>query len=312
MSVAAAPRPPRATSARARDLGREIFGSPLPRSVIGGGGVFIVGFVDGMNKGAAVALGAATGVLLYAVLYVMVQMGRQARNTEDTHVLASLLGPHTPPLGTWAIEADFGGLIYQEMQSRPQVVVECGSGVTTLLIAACLRAQGSGRLYSLEHDAHFAVVTRERLEAAGLSEWVELIVAPLTEQCFDGRRGTWYDEIEASKVPGGIDLLIVDGPPDVRAWARWPALEVFHDRLNPGATLLLDDGRRRHERRVASRWAADHREYQLFWHDTVKGTWKLTKREGPRAEGAATAAARALVRTLNPMPSAFGRWPVSR
>jgi hypothetical protein len=175
-----ASRPPRAQRARVRDLLREVFGSPLPRSILGGSGILVVGFVDGMNKGAAIALGAATGLLLYAVLYAMVHMGRQARNTEDTHVLAALLGTHTPPLGTWAIEADFGGLVYQQMQDRPQVVVECGSGVTTLLIAACLRAQGSGRLYSLEHDARFATITQQRLAAAGLSDWVELIVAPLT------------------------------------------------------------------------------------------------------------------------------------
>lgn len=306
--------PARRRSARDRliDLVREATLSPLPRSASGGTVILVVGLVGGLSSDASIALSAATGVVLYAVLNAAVQMGRQARNTEDTHVLAALLGRHTPPLGTWAIEADFGGLVYQEMQRRPQVVVECGSGVTTLLIAACLRAQGGGRLYSLENDEHFAKVTEQRLADAGLSEWVEVIVAPLVEQRFGDTRVAWYSPEAIARIPGALDLVIVDGPPAVKRWSRLPAMEVFAERMSLGATVLLDDGRRRPERRAASRWQSEHPDFAFCWHDTVKGTWKLTKRDAPRSDGMAVAAARAVLRAVNRTPSAFGRWPVSR
>ncbi len=182
-----------------------------------------------------------------------------------------------------------------------------------MLIAKKLRALGTGRLYSLEHDAEFAADVVSRLERAGLAAEVDVIVAPLVRQRFGSELVWWYDlDRIAERLPSRIDLVVVDGPPAVDRWARWPAVEVFHDRLSPGAVVLLDDGRRRHERRIAHRWQADHDDLALYWHDTVKGTWKIEKLAESRHDGRVTAALRSILRTINPRPTTFGRWPVRR
>jgi predicted O-methyltransferase YrrM len=42
------------------------------------------------------------------------------------------------------------------MEERPKFVIECGSGSSTALIAACLQRIGQGRLVALEHDPGYA------------------------------------------------------------------------------------------------------------------------------------------------------------
>jgi hypothetical protein len=54
-----------------------------------------------------------------------------------------------PPMRGWAISPDFGVLLVSEiLNKKPHVVVELGSGVSTLLIAYCLELVGHGRVVS--------------------------------------------------------------------------------------------------------------------------------------------------------------------
>jgi predicted O-methyltransferase YrrM len=277
-----------------------------------GGAVTGVATATGVGLGLAASIGLAVTAIIAFLTTAIYRLEREVRNAGDRVSLLSAVENASPGLGTWAIEADMGQLIAHEVDGK-QSILECGSGVTTLLIADRLRARGTGRLYSLEHDPGFAQATRARLDAAGLTDWVEVISAPLAERALGGRRIRWYAEsVIESRLPEEIDLLIVDGPPATARWARWPAIEVLHERLTPGAVVLVDDGRRRAERRTALRWQADHPELTLYWHDTVKGTWKLVKEGRAHREAWPTAALRALVRRLDPCPRGFGRWPVRR
>jgi hypothetical protein len=60
------------------------------------------------------------------------------------------------------------------------------------------------------------------------------------------------------------------------------------------------------------RWRREHRDMDLFWHDTVKGEWKLVKRAEPRREDWTRASARAILRVVNPCPAGFGRGAMQR
>lgn len=301
----------RPISARLREVIIEAARSPVGAALGTGAGVVVLATVLGVALDLAAALGLTTAATIAVVTAAMYRLEREVRNATDSVALMSRTKVAGPLFGTWAIEPDMGQLIAQELESK-RTIVECGSGATTLIIAERLRAGGAGRLYSLEHDPTFAQATKARLDEAGLAEWAEVISAPLLDQTFSGREVPWYSEaVIAPQLPGEIDLLIVDGPPAVAPWARWPAIEVFHERLAPGAVVLLDDGRRRAERRAAFRWQADHPELILYWHDTVKGTWKLVK-EGRAQRERPTAALRGLVRHLDPCPRGFGRWPVRR
>jgi len=273
----------------------------------------VVGMSVGLSWRSTLLVGVSTAVIIGVVVQGASRLERQIRNSADSAMVSVVLGPSPPGLGTWAIEADFGQLIVHELAAKPEVVVECGSGITTLIIASYLRTNGAGRLYSLEHDPWYASQTARRLEAAGLSSWVEVIVAPLVDQHIGPIASTWYDQdVIGERLPSHVELLVVDGPPSTNDWARWPAVEVLHSRLAVGAVVLLDDGRQRREQRIAFRWQSDHPDLQLFWHDTVKGSWKLVKVAEPPNDGRRARACRYIVRRLHPRPSGFGRWPIRR
>lgn len=62
-------------------------------------------------------------------------------------------------------------------------------------------------------------------------------------------------------------MLIVDGPPGrVNKDARYPALPLLHERLNPGAHVFLDDATRPDERRILTQWLAEFPDLRLIRH----------------------------------------------
>lgn len=260
----------------------------------------------------AAGLGLVAGLARRELLGARHEVLREIRNCADASALAAWLGDRMPPLGTWGIEPDFGRLIADQLLCEPDTVVECGSGTTTLLIGGFLRRNGHGRSFSLEHDAGFAESTERQLRGAGLSDVCTVIRAPLRRQAFGGELVSWYDVDRLDKLPEAIDLLVVDGPPMAEPWARWPALGVLGDRLRPGATILVDDGRRRAERRTVLRWLSSGADLELFWHDTVKGSWRLVNAGGGSASTGAGRRFRAVRRALIPRPAGYGRWPAQR
>jgi hypothetical protein len=291
----------------------EVRNSAVGVAGVAGTAVVGTGLVLGLSWGMAATMGLSIALLTGLMTQARHRAERQIRNAEDSVMMFSLLGSPAPPLGTWTIEGDFGQLIAREMTVGRQSVVECGSGVTTLIVATYLRANSSGRLYSLEHDPTYADYTAKLLEASGLSAWVEIIVAPLVRQSFGPITVEWYDPSAIARhLPAHVDLLLVDGPPSRGNLARWPVVEVLNDRLTSGAVILVDDGRRRRERLTAFHWESAHTDFQLYWHDTVKGSWKLVKLAEPRREGRVARISRGVVRSVYPRPTGFGRWPVRR
>ncbi|MGH2939963.1 MAG: class I SAM-dependent methyltransferase [Solirubrobacterales bacterium] len=130
-------------------------------------------------------------------------------------------------------------------------VVECGSGVSTVLLARLLRERGAGELVALEHDAHWAVLVGEHLRREGLGTIARVLHAPL-----DGEP-PWYAGAALDEVPSEVDLLVVDGPPAFdpgQEMSRAHALGWFGGRLVAGATVVLDDIDRAGEREVIAAW----------------------------------------------------------
>ena len=260
----------------------------------------------------AAGLGLVAGLARRELVGARHESLREVRNSADASSLCGWLGDRSPPLGTWTIEPDFARLIAGQLMHAPDTVVECGSGTTTLLIGGFLLRNGRGRLFSLEHDPRFAASTQRQIDAAGLSGVCRVICAPLKPQAFDGELVAWYDLDCLGELPEAIDLLVVDGPPADRAWARWPALIVFGDRLRPNASILVDDGRRREESRTVFRWLNSRADLELYWYDTIKGSWQLVRSQDSKSSTGVRARYHAIRRALNPRPAGFGRWPVHR
>lgn len=143
---------------------------------------------------------------------------------------------------------------------RAPWMVECGSGFSTLALAAALRAR-DGRLVSLEHDPAWAERVRSELVAAELDRFARVVHAPLAPHPLARDGLEWYAARALVTLPARIDVLLVDGPPAFapgHGLSRYPALPALADRLAPGATVVLDDIDRPGELEVLRAWERDH------------------------------------------------------
>jgi Methyltransferase domain len=148
-----------------------------------------------------------------------------------------------PATRGWAASPDLLlVLVDQVITQRPSFVVECGSGASTLWLALALRRFGiDGRIVALDHDPVYAGKTREFLARHGVGDLAEVRDAPLEDFSLADGTYSWYAR-RAWEDLTGIDLLFVDGPPAAtRSKARYPALPLLREALNPAATVVLDD-----------------------------------------------------------------------
>lgn len=155
----------------------------------------------------------------------------------------------------WAASPDFlAALIRLVHDKNPTTVLECSSGFSTIVLAACIRNRGNGKVYSLEHDAIFASKTRRLLELHELTDWAEVIDAPLVAKKINGWVGKWYN-LDNLPPDFKTDLLVVDGPPQSTAeLARYPAVPALHKYLKPSSIIILDDANREEEISIVKRW----------------------------------------------------------
>jgi len=188
-----------------------------------------------------------------------------------------------PAMRSWAASPDLlRELVSRILAERPRDVVEASSGVSTIVIAYCLKRLGGGKVRSLEHEPVYAARTRQLIAEHGLEAFAEVIDAPLVSQPIGDARMRWYD-ISKAVLPAAIDLLVVDGPPDTSGpQARYPALPLLKDRLAPDALVVLDDGAREDERAIAKRWAQLVPGAELRYLELEAGAWSL-RMPGPRA-----------------------------
>lgn len=186
-----------------------------------------------------------------------------------------------PPTRGWAGSPDFlRELASHVLAARPEVVVECSSGVSTVVSARCLQQLGRGHVYSLEHAPEYAQATRDLLARHGLSAWATVIDAPLIPTGTDRGSQPWYDVSGLPELP--IDVLVIDGPPmDTAALARYPAGPVLFDRLSASGAVFLDDAGRPDEREIVDRWLQRHPGLELRRVPCEKGLAVLKRKPAP-------------------------------
>jgi len=162
-----------------------------------------------------------------------------------------------PPLRGWAGSPDFLLEVADNVTSRkPNVVMECSSGVSTLVIARCLQLNGRGHLYSLEHNPQYAGITRENLRRFGLVEWATVIDAPLERE---GSQPPWYARKAIPDTIQEVEMLVVDGPPSpIARHIRYPAIPRLIERFASNAIVMLDDADRADEREAVDRWLNEY------------------------------------------------------
>ncbi|MGH3392414.1 MAG: class I SAM-dependent methyltransferase [Actinomadura sp.] len=184
-----------------------------------------------------------------------------------------------PSLHGWAISPDVLHLVVEAIwRKRPKVIVECGSGSSSIWLGYAVQRLGAGRVIALEHDERYLQISRDLVRAHGMEDVVEIRHAPL-EPWPDGEREyAWY-EASALEDLADIDVLLVDGPPGATGpQARYPALPLLFSRCSSDVTIVLDDGNRPEERAASDRWMVEFPELERTLHKGGSSAHVFTRR----------------------------------
>jgi predicted O-methyltransferase YrrM len=163
------------------------------------------------------------------------------------------------PWSDWALLPGALATLISAVGAGRREIVECGSGVSTIVLARALRERG-GRLHALEHDPGWAAFVRSWLERERLDS-ATVIEAPLRPHPLALDGAAWYDAAALPHLPDdGIGLLLVDGPPAGEPGlgrSRYPALPALAERLADDALVVLDDADRPGEAEVLATWEGE-------------------------------------------------------
>ncbi len=110
---------------------------------------------------------------------------------------------------------------------KPELVVETGTftGLSTLYMAMGMQKNGFGKIISCDYDPLVFAKAKQRIEASGLSEWIELRNESSLEM----------------KVAGRIDLLFSDTQSPIRE----QEVRRFLPQLNPSGLIVMHDANSR-------------------------------------------------------------------
>lgn len=159
-----------------------------------------------------------------------------------------------PYVENWSACADFLGLIAQNiLTEKPANILECGSGMTTLVMARACQMNSRGHVFSLENGEEYAQKSRDVLAAYGLSAYATVIHAPLVNYSVNEKDYQWYSLDECSVQD--IDMFVIDGPPGfIQKHSRYPALPLLFNKLSDGCQVFLDDAGRQEELEIVQLW----------------------------------------------------------
>lgn len=153
----------------------------------------------------------------------------------------------------WAGSPDFLLKVLEIIfKKKPNVIVELGSGLSTIIIGSALKKLNNGQLISFDHDEVFLNKTRENVSFNNIEELVSLNFTPLIQHDIGYK---WYD-FKDVKIDDKIDMLIIDGPPRIiQKNARYPALPLLIDKFSDDCIIILDDANRTDEKTIIDMWS---------------------------------------------------------
>ena len=153
-------------------------------------------------------------------------------------------------------------------------VLECGSGLTTLL-AGLLAGRRGFETWSLEHHPEWHARVGAALEAHHVPR-TRLALAPLKSY----GDFSWYDP-PLAEMPDSFQLVVCDGPPWTTPGGRYGLLPVMRERLHAGSLILLDDANRPEEQEALRRWS-DEYDVTFEMRETGEGAYALAVCGGDR------------------------------
>ena len=160
-------------------------------------------------------------------------------------------------------------------KNNPNLILEAGSGVSTIIAAYCIKKTGKGKIISLDHSEKYANQTRDELKKHNLSKFADVFHAPLKKYNLNNNKSLiWYD-IDNCKIKENIDLFVIDGPPKNTKnskFPRYPAIPLMLDKMKVGSTIILDDARRENEQKTLELWKKEYSSFEFnYLDDNDKG-----------------------------------------
>lgn len=156
---------------------------------------------------------------------------------------------------------------------RPKLIVECGSGMSTLVMAKALQACGlkDSRIIALEHEEVYLKRTKGWLKQEKVEEYATVTYLPIQPDGWYAELGecsmAGFDHSDHDCGPMVIDILFVDGPP--RPYSREPALQRFRPYLRSGAMVIVPDLKQ--DQTMFERWRTAYPELKASMWETDRG-----------------------------------------
>ncbi|HEX3364032.1 O-methyltransferase [Phenylobacterium sp.] len=121
------------------------------------------------------------------------------------------------------VKAEFCHLLCRSLRARRVVEVGTSFGVSTLHLAAAVRANGGGTVIGTEHEPAKAAAARAHFAEAGLAGFIDL------------REGDLRETLKV--IEGPVDFVLMD------IWTEMarPAMELITPHLRPGAVVIADN-----------------------------------------------------------------------
>ena len=201
------------------------------------------------------------------------EVGGLFNQLESYHYLRDRLNLQQgmPYTRDWSAAPDFLKLIVEHcLEHKPRTIVECSSGLTTVMLARCCEMNGGGEVSSLENGAEFATKTRKHLARYRLQTYASVIDAPLQTYTLNATPYEWYaiDELPDHS----IEMLVIDGPPGfIQRHSRYPALPLLFNKLADGCVIFMDDAARDDEKAIVAMWQAEFTAVEHRFIHTERG-----------------------------------------
>lgn len=150
----------------------------------------------------------------------------------------------------WSAEELYLAEVVRTAESATSSILECGSGLTTLLVGAVAARRGL-QLHSLEHNHEWHERVTKALRDFGIGN-VTVHLAPLRSfPTYD-----WYDA-PLQSMPSDFSYVVCDGPPASTRGGRSGVLPTMRGKFSPVCTVLLDDANNPNERALVESWVRD-------------------------------------------------------
>jgi len=149
----------------------------------------------------------------------------------------------------WDAKLDYLEEILRRALVTEGPILECGSGMTTLLLGQIAGRRGV-ETWSLEHHDGW-----HRRVSKTIDDYRIPGVHHVYARLRDYGEFNWYDPPFAH-MPREFGLVVCDGPP-LATGGRYGLLPVLGERIKSGAVILFDDAREASQPKVLQRWTAE-------------------------------------------------------